>query len=219
MRRMKSVLNNLEDLEKGQSAKIKFKVSPIKYHEISCPIKSVEPDRIGLSFPEEESEVAKYLYEGREVEILIYTDRGIYVFDSIVIDSPSDYTFTIELPQDKSKIQRREYIRIPLRADFILTKFGHTLKTQTINLGGGGLRFKAETELAIGDIWSFILSLPHFPNPVKGFGEILYSFKQQDNIISVLKFLDIEDDDRNKIIKFCYDVESKKLKLKEEDMA
>jgi len=210
------LLNNLEDLEKGQSVKIKFKISPIKYHELTCPIKAVEQDRIGLGFPDEEMEVAKYLYEGREVEVLIYTDRGIYLFDSIVIDSPSEFAFTIELPQDKSKIQRREYIRIPLRTEFTLTKFGHTLKTQTINIGGGGLRFKADSELAIGDIWSFILDLPHFPNPVKGFGEILYTFKQQDNIVSVLKFLDIEDDDRNKIIKFCYDVESKKLKIHED---
>jgi hypothetical protein len=47
---------------------------------VPCTIKWVEKDRISLFYPEDRKELAKYLHEGKELEVLIYTDKGIYIF-------------------------------------------------------------------------------------------------------------------------------------------
>ncbi|MFH0703090.1 MAG: PilZ domain-containing protein [bacterium] len=204
----------MEELEQGQKIKLRFKISPVRFEEIVCSIKWVEYDRIALIYPENEQELAKYLYEGKELEIIIYMDKGVYVFDSIVIDSPFTVDFVIELPEERTKIQRREYIRVPIKLGLILNKTGHKIKTATINVGGGGIRFKVNKDLKVNDIWSFKLCLPRNLGEVQGCGEILYTIKQDNTMASVIKFLNIEENDRNKIIKMCFEEEASSLKMR-----
>jgi len=204
----------MKELEKGQTINLRFKISTIREAEISSTIKNIEPDRISLNFPENKMELAKYLCEGKELEAVIYTDQGIYVFDSIVIESPLEIDFVIELPEERTKIQRREYVRVPIRLSLNLFKDNHKINTKTVNVGGGGIRFIADREFKTGDIWGFSMPIPHWNDPVKGTGCILYTIKQEKSIVSVIKFLNIDEMYRNKIIKMCFEEEAKRLKIR-----
>lgn len=204
----------MEELEKGHKIKLKFTISSVRSAEIECTIKRLEQDRISLDFPENAESFAKYLHEGKEMEVVIYSDKGIYLFDSVVIDSPFERDFVIEFPEEKQKVQRREYVRVPNKLRCILAKGDKKIETETINVGGGGIRFKANSEFKIADKWGFYLYLPRWPSPSKGFGEILYTIKQDNSMISVIKFTDIDESDRNKIIKFCFEEEALRLKMR-----
>lgn len=204
----------MEKFEKGQKAKIKFNISRDKIYEIACPVKWVEKDRISLVFPREEQILSKYLYEGRLLEVIIYTNEGIFVFDSIVIDSPFNIDFVVELPEENSKIQRRAYIRASLELDFFLSEENFKFKTKTVNISGGGIRFIIDRELELNKLFNFALYLPKNDSIVKGTGTILYSLKQNNSMISVIKFIEIGESDQNKIIKLCFEKEVEQLKIK-----
>ena len=204
----------MEELKKGEKLKIKFNISSIRSYEISCLIKWIESDRISLIYPENDQNLTKYLHEGKEIEVVVYSDKGVFAFDSIVMDSPFSRDFIIEYPEEKTKIQRREYVRAPIRTEFVLTKAEYTVKSQTINIGGGGVRFTSDKEFKISDKWDFMLNLSKNNIIATGTGEILYSIKQDNNVVSVIKFLEIEEITRNKIIKICFEEETKKLRMK-----
>jgi len=204
----------MNELRSGLHVKLKFNISSIRAYEISCILKWFEDDRISLEYPANKHELMKYLHEGKDLEVIIYSDKGVFVFDSIVIDSPFNSDFIIELPEEKTKIQRREYVRAPIKLDFFLNKDGQKIQSETVNIGGGGIRFSSLKEFKVGDIWDFAFRLPNDNTVIKGNGEILYSIRQEKSITSVIKFLEIGENERNKIIKACFDEEASRLKAR-----
>jgi len=207
----------MNELEAGQKIRLKFNISSLRSESITCVVKWFEEDRVALVFPDDFLQLKKSLPEGKELEAVVYTDSGIYAFDSIVINSPLEHDFVIEIPDEKKRIQRRDYIRAPFNLRFVLSK--DTLKdeieieTKTINIGGGGVRFLVKDELKTNDIWNFTLYMPD-GTVAKGKGIILYSLLQGKLVVSVIKFVDISETDRNRIIKKCFEEEVKNLKLK-----
>ena len=203
----------MKELENGNIVKIKFVLPFVKEENVSCTIKWIEEDRVGLVFPPDRMDIIKDLPEGREVEAVIYTDSGIFVFDSIVINSPLEHDFVIELPMEKKKIQRREYVRAAVNLKLTLKKGDVNFETRTINIGGGGIRFFAGEEFEAEDIWRFSLFLPEGV-VIKGVGRVLYTLLQGRNVASVILFTDISETERNRIIKLCFDEEIKYIKAK-----
>lgn len=204
----------MKRLEIGHKARLMFNISKIRSADITCCIKWLEKDRIGLIFPDKAEEFIQYLHEGKELSVIAYTDSGIYNFESIVIDSPFNHDFVIEFPEERTKVQRRGYVRMPLKLELTLERSGIKIKTETINISGGGVRFKIDKELNLGEIWRFNIYLPKWKEHAQGFGEVLYNTTHSKNAISVIKFTDIQEVYRNKIIKMCFEEEINKLKLK-----
>ena len=204
----------MQELEKDQRVKITAIISKVRVVEVSCKILWVESDRIALAFPKKESDIAQYFHEGKDVEVIIYTDKGIFVFNSIVIESPYEPAFVIELPEEKQKIQRREYVRVSVNYNFTLLDGENKYFTETINIGGGGVRLKSDIEFELGSIWNFSLKLPKWSDPVKGYCKILYTYKNADDFITAVKFVNIDESSRNKIIKLCFEEEANIIKLR-----
>ncbi|HBG49240.1 MAG TPA: hypothetical protein DDW90_07025 [Cyanobacteria bacterium UBA9971] len=203
----------MNELEAGQKIRLKFNISSLRSESITCVVKWFEEDRVALVFPDDCLHLKKSLPEGKELEAVVYTDSGIYAFDSIVINSPLEHDFVIEIPDEKKRIQRRDYIRAPFNLKFVLSKNGMEIETKTINIGGGGVRFLVKDELKTNDIWDFTLYMPD-GTVAKGKGIILYSLLQGKLVVSVIKFVDISETDRNRIIKKCFEEEVRNLKLK-----
>jgi c-di-GMP-binding flagellar brake protein YcgR len=171
-----------------------------------------EDDRIYLSFPAKNQEVAEYFYEGQEIVVDLITRSGMRKYNSIVIDSPMEGDFSIEYYEDPAKIQRRQYVRVDRMFDLILYHGKDVIKTKTINISGGGLRFVAKQNFILGDIWEFSLYLPKVHFPVKGNGEIIYMVHQENSYnYSVIDFRSIREMDRNKIMRACFEAEAEEI--------
>ena len=201
------------ELENGQIVKLNFNIPSKNDINITCTVKGFENDRINLIFPKERNEFLKDLPEGKEIEAIVYTNSGIFVFDSIIINSPLEHDFVIELPEEKQKIQRREYIRTPINLKLALSRDDIQYETKTINVGGGGIRFISQEKLNVNSLWRLSLLLPD-GKALKGLGKILYTFLQGRNIVSVIVFTDISETERNRLIKLCFDEEIKNVKAR-----
>jgi len=203
----------MKELQDGLTVRINYEIPFIKQESFSCLIKWVEEDRIGLIFPEDMAHIIRDLPEGKEVEAIVYSNSGIFVFNSIIICSPLEKDFVIELPAEKKKIQRREYVRAPIKLELVMKKDDIRYETRTINIGGGGIRFLAGEEFKTDDLWGFSLRMPD-QRVIRGMGRVLYTLLQGKNVVSVIIFSDIEEIERNRIIKLCFDEEIKHLRAK-----
>ncbi len=203
----------MKEFQNGQTVKINFSIPFIKEESTFCTIKWVEEDRIGLVFPKDRQDIIRELPEGKEIEAIVYSNSGIFVFASIVINSPLEHDFVIELPAEKKKIQRREYVRTPVNLELCLRREDARFETRTINVGGGGIRFIAGEEFKTDDRWLFSLSLPE-GRTIRGAGKVLYTLLQGRTTASVIIFTDIDETERNRIIKLCFDEEIKHLRAK-----
>jgi len=203
------------EFSNGQEVKIKFDTHSLSDIELNCTVKWYENDRISLIIPEEGASYMKDLPEGKELEVVIYTDSGVFAFESIVINSPLEQNFVIEMPDEKKKVQRREYIRAPINLKLLLNRNDIQHETRTINIGGGGIRFIAQEKLDIDDLWKFILYLPD-GKTIRGIGKVLYTLMKSNSMASVISFTDINETERNRLIKLCLDEEIKNLKYKKQ---
>lgn len=202
----------MKEFEAGQKLTLRFKTYSFQTITISCTVKWFEKDRIALILPEKHIGMAKNIHAGKELEAIVYTNSGVYVFDSIVIHSPLEHDFIIEIPDEKKRMQRRDYVRTHFGLNFILSKGTLKIETKTINIGGGGIRFKVKEELRTGDIWDFSLFMAD-DTEMHGQGIVLYSVLLGRIITSAIKFIDINESDRSKLIKKCFEEEVKRKTL------
>lgn len=177
---------------------------------IDCSVKSHDNDRIVLDFDKNILEYAEYLQEGDEIGVKIFTPVGIIVFDSMILNSPLEKEFVIECVESSPKVQRREYARVPFQTKIILEKSNKTLLiAQTIDISGGGIKFLTKEE----DNNAF---LPEEKVKITLYMPEEKSINTRARIVEnphipknnhVLQFLDIDESERERIIKKCFELQ------------
>ncbi|MDD3150097.1 MAG: PilZ domain-containing protein [Candidatus Gastranaerophilales bacterium] len=198
--------------QQGDKAVIKFDISSIRHEEVSCGVVRVEKDRMILDFPDDKIKIASYLPEGKDINLLIYTSTGIRVFDSIVINSPFEENFIVEYYEETDLIQRRDYLRVDIDLDLILANSEERVKTKVTNIGGGGVRFLSNGHFMLNSQWDFTIYSPSWDFPVRGIGNVINTLKLNGQLQSVIQFTEINELERNKIIKLCFEIEAHNLK-------
>lgn len=173
---------------------------------IDCYILEPDSDRLTLSFPASKNEYAPYLSEGTEIKAFVYSFTGIMIFDSIVFDSPFDGQFVIEFSENHQVIQRRKYLRIPYITDFFLEREDGNIKTSTVDISGGGVRFLTNFHLKAEQQYSAQLRLNSYEPMIKVCGMILKKNFYRNNEY-VLEFMQIEEKERERIIQKCVKIE------------
>ncbi len=191
----------LSAVKRGQKVQIEVDIG-INRQIIDCYIIEPESDRLTLSFPESKKEYAPYLNEGTEIKAFVYSFTGIMIFDSIVFDSPYNGQIVIEFNEHHQVIQRRKYLRMPFISDFYIIREEGNIKTATVDLGGGGIRFLCEEELVTDKIYNAQLRLNPAEPLIKIEGTIFKKNFYRNNEY-VMEFSRIEEKDRDKIIQKC----------------
>lgn len=198
-------------IKENQQLKLFFKVADGSEQGLECSVKHIYKDRISLTFPAETMYYVDFLQEGDEVNVKIFTPGGIKMFDAIILNSPLEYEFTIEFVENFIEIQRRKYLRAPLKTKIIIERSEETnLVTKTIDIGGGGVRFLYEGSFKHNETVKCLLYLPMYLNSIKATGIIIHegSLKQNEH---VMVFTKIEEKERDKIIKKCIELDSNSL--------
>lgn len=131
------------EIRADQKAMLSFKVADNSEKELDCHVKNIYTDRLSLRYPEETLSYAQYLEEGNEVPVKIFTPSGIKMYDAMILNSPLESEFVIEYVESAiQEIQRREYSRIQLKTKIIIEREdADNIVTQTVDIGGGGIRF------------------------------------------------------------------------------
>lgn len=157
---------------------------------------------------------------GTEIKVTYGDELCIYSFKTIIkskVNSPLPMLL-LEKPDPKSieRIQRREFVRVPANTPFeygIITtgmeQEGVDLhKTNTLDISGGGLRFLTNMSLQEKDLLQINLTLEN--ELMILIGQIMrisdYSKNNNPGLKAVgVKFVNIHEADRDKIIKFVFD--------------
>lgn len=184
-----------------------FKPADNSEKEFECLIKDVQKDRLSLKFPEEILDYSDYLEEGCELFVKIFTPSGVKTFDTIILNSPLEPEFVIEYVEDHIEIQRREYMRMELQTKIILTKKNEIPDAAlTIDISGGGVKFLSDKKYEKNEEYEFMLYLPTQIHSIRAKGYILENSHIPENQ-HILLFTEINESDRDKIIKACFDLQ------------
>lgn len=197
----------MAQIKQGQKVKVSFATEDSE-KEFDCSIKDVYTDRLVLNYPQELLKYGDYLSEGDEIPVKIFTPLGIKLFDAVVLDSPAESgAFVVEYIEEQSTgIQRREYVRVPLVLKiFIETEIKKNIIANTIDISGGGLKFISPESFVPKEEVKVTIYIPE-DRSVQAKGIIV----QNDYIPQnqhVMSFTDIEEKDRDRIIKKCFEVQ------------
>lgn len=186
--------------------------------EYKSRISDIEEQSILIEIPmQENTGRLKRLNIGDELSVYYVTETGVkHYFNTYVLGFKEDVIRMVRVrkpePESISKIQRRTFLRVNAEVEIAVKMKDMTrFITSTVDVSGGGLSFYSESKynLKEGDslsCWVLVNykngSVEHVPLNA----EIVRILNQQQNRnIVMLKFKDISDMDRQKLIRFCFE--------------
>lgn len=194
----------------------------------------VSEDQIKIAMPMEQGKIILLPVDG-EYNVCFYTQTGLYQCLGRIIDrykSDNVFVLVVELTTDLRKYQRREYYRLNCvldmksrevtdedvnpyseRVRFVDTDitFNNGL---VVDISGGGARFISRVRYPKGANIQFIFSLyvSGSLNEYKLLGKVLLSEKlenREDEYEHRIQFVNIQNDDRESIIRYIFEEERK----------
>lgn len=108
------------------------------------------------------------------------------------------------------KIQRREYVRVETPIDVAVIKEDSKFQLvgEDISAGGIALNLRSNSNFESNDIVSLYIVLPFLnrePAYIQAEGEIVRIWENNGKNIASIKFDGISSDDRQKIVRFCFE--------------
>ncbi len=181
-------------------------------------IENVDDKFIYISIPIKEGQYIP-LRKFEQVEVIYYQGNDIYKFYTTVVDRKVDVIPIIVLafPKEVFKVQRRKFVRVPIVCTVEYSKLEN--KTQNIvkaimvDLSGGGMRIKlSNDQLSIGNLIKAYIPVGDDNVEVKG--EVVRVEKDDPNKMNIcgINFLDLDDRNREKIIRFIFQIMRDQMK-------
>lgn len=174
-------------------------LSSIKVGKVEAIIDKVEPDRIKLNWVKAVDAQIRKLQEGDEVLAAVHTSAGVKRMNSMII---SDYKeLIIENAPAISELQNRAFVRASVKIRIFIKTKGKLLGASTLDLSGGGVKFELDKEKLDPNSEIQIRFLEDdFSKDMTIKAKIIKIF---DPNIYVANFTDIDEHDRDKIVRFC----------------
>lgn len=199
------------EIKKDQKVKLFLTQADGSEKELDCQTKEVYSDRISLTKSPDVLENVECLGEGEEFVVKVFTPTGVKIFDTIVLDSPMEDDFMIEYAAIASEVQRREYVRVPIQVKIVVQSEENPkgVIASTLDVSGGGLRFSYNDELTPGEEVTVSIYFPEM-KIIKVKGVVIHNDFLPENVY-VLAFTEINEMDRDIIIKKCFEEQAKLL--------
>lgn len=197
-----------EKLREGLS--VALEVSEGKYPgRYQTEIKELTPESITIGVPLHDDQFVP-LREGTNIKIYFHDDTSHYCFTSQIIKRIIGF-FTIEYPHQIVKVQRREFVRVPivkeLQYQIIRGKqLSEIHKGYMLDLSGGGMLLQTKTEIDQSSLvlLTFKLAKEELQVPAK---VIRYTEKGKNNFQVSVEFYDISERKRDKIIAYIFEIQ------------
>lgn len=196
--------------------------------EYKSNVQDINEEYISISVPVSEG---KYAVLNKEdiISVIYVNKNNTYKFESKIIGRKVEKIpiILISLPKKIVKIQRREFVRIPLIQDINYKCFkdvvpdkktikaiveNNLLKGEghLVDLSGNGMKIKISDDVSIGDVIISKISLKDEDIIVKG--KIVRIQKDYDNRnVCGIKFINMLDSDSEKIISYVFEIMRKQL--------
>lgn len=172
-----------------------------KIGEAEAIIDRAESDRLRLNWTRAEDSKIRILKEGDELLALVHTSAGVKRMNSMVINSDGK-EFYIESAPAISEPQNRAFVRASIRIRVFVQSGQKLIGATTLDLGGGGMKFILDSgaKYEIGDIFEVRLLEDDFTKDINAKAQVLKVFDKNTYVVS---FVEINEYDRDKIVRFC----------------
>lgn len=199
------------EIKENQKAVLTFKLEDDSEKEVNCRVKTVYRDRISLFFPEEMLVYSQYFEEGEELSVEVFTESGIELFDTIILNSPLEEDFMIEYSENSTNIQRREYARVPFEAKILIQRANRqNVVTYTIDISGGGIRIYSDSSFDQKEDVKFNLFLSSDSPSIQAEATVVQHKNLPKNEY-ILIFAKIDERVRDRVIKKCFEIQTADL--------
>lgn len=202
----------MSDVKPNQTVKIFLKTRQGLDVILECLVKEYLNDRLSLNFNETLFEpYYDYLQEGDEIGVKIFTPLGVIVFYSMILNSPQEEEFVIEYVEASPQIQRREYARIECHEKLIIeTNDKNLITARTLDISGNGIKFEVNDEenknIVPEDIVKMTLTMPNAKSVIAKAKIVNTTSLPRGE--HVLTYVEIDEKDRDRIIKRCFELQT-----------
>lgn len=204
-------MSSIEDIKTGQKVDVRFKISSADEIKLVCAVKDIHTDRLEINFPKGTLNFLDYLQEGYNVNIDVYTPKGIKKFNSVIMDSPDTGSFVVEYSEHYEELQRRKYVRSEVETKLILRRAGREpIIVQTIEISAGCVKFYYEGHLQNKEPFDCFLYLPKNVHSIKAKGIIIKAEHIAKNEHLFL-LTQMQDFDRVRINRKCMELNADSL--------
>ena len=178
-------------------------------------IEEVGERLLSVGAPFEHGEVVP-LREGTKVKVIFWDEVSAYSFAARIMQriAVPIHLFVLELPDSIAKVQRRNFVRVPVLYPITfqtVTREGlsDTYKGTMLDISGGGMRFLTEERVENRSLLYAQIALPNgeIQTPVRVCrAEKIEDSKPQRYCVST-EFHEILERDRDRIIRCVFDIQ------------
>lgn len=191
-------------------------------------ILDAEKNKVYIDYPvEENSNKPNYFFEGTQFRVwFVGSDQTIYLFETEVVGKSIRKLPMLVLLDPGSdhymRIQRREYFRVETSIDVAVHSLNGEFKaftTVSLDLSGGGmaLLLSEDQEFQPNQQVNTWLALPYqsgLIDYVNVRASFIRSLKKSGRVKGMFQFVQLEERDRQKIVRFCYE---RQLEMKKKE--
>ncbi|WNQ09308.1 flagellar brake domain-containing protein [Paenibacillus aurantius] len=196
-------INSIDDEEAKQEYKSRIADIETNYLSVEIPI-------------HEATGRLKRLYVGDELSAYFITEGGVkHYFTTSVLGFKEEGIRQVIIKKpaedDISKIQRRNFLRVPAELEMAV-QFGERGRTVAVteDVGGGGISFHCDkhSPLSVGMQIACWLLVPYKNGKIDHIafkGDVVRVKPLDNRQLGMLRFSEIADRDRQKIIRYCFE--------------
>ena len=159
--------------------------------EMVCNIEKVFNDRLNLVLPQYFMRYIEHLQVGMTLTAKAFSKLGTVDFNTMVINSPLEETFTIELDYNAIRLNSGNDVPTIKAVDFLEIHLDEELiKVKTFEISTNFVKFVSNKDFTIGERFNGLLILPKNYGRIKFVGEIveidpIYTTEYTANYITI----------------------------------
>ena len=147
-------------LQPGQKLSLNFQKNK-KLVEIFCTIHDILDDRLVIDLPPYFMRYIEFLEVGCELTVKVFSKLGTIDFNTIVISSPLEDDFAVELDVDAMKLKTGDEIPVVNAIETLkITKNDTTYIVKTFELSTEYFKFYSDTDFEVNESFDCELILP-----------------------------------------------------------
>lgn len=197
------IIVNMDLFNEGQKLTLFIKKDS-SIVEMTCSIETVFEDRLNIALPQYFMRYIAFLQVGQHLTAKVFSKMGTIDFNTMIINSPLEDHFTIELDYNSIKLTPSEEQPVIKAVDYLdIYRDEEVLRAKTFEISTEFLRFVSNKTFIIGESLNGVLILPKNYGIIKFKATITEIDPIYDNEFTA-EFVTLSEEARQNLLYYMY---------------